>query len=158
MTLKVIHRLQAFSSAIRRTFVQVKVIAQGQGHSIHLCSILPDFNWQRTRAVPQRQLGFLSNFYRASCAQHDIPTLPPSVRPSAVRPPSVNPRFHHRVPTLEWFHWFHFGQAWNTVDRYQQLLTIRARCRRRLAGTINNRRSSSRPQPPAHCYKGQGRN
>jgi len=25
----------------------------------HLCSILPDFNWQRARVVPQRQLGFL---------------------------------------------------------------------------------------------------
>ena len=25
----------------------------------HLCSILPVFNWQRARAVPQRQLGFL---------------------------------------------------------------------------------------------------
>ena len=31
----------------------------------HLCSILPDFNWQRARAVPQRQLGFL---YRSSYA------------------------------------------------------------------------------------------
>ena len=41
--LEVIPRLQVFSSAIRRTF----------------CSILPDFNWQRARAVPQRQLGFL---------------------------------------------------------------------------------------------------
>ena len=27
----------------------------------HLCSILPDFNWPRARAVPQRQLGFLSS-------------------------------------------------------------------------------------------------
>ena len=27
----------------------------------HLCSILPDFNWQRDRASPQRQLGFLSS-------------------------------------------------------------------------------------------------
>ena len=26
---------------------------------VHLCSILPDFNWQRARAVPQRQLDFL---------------------------------------------------------------------------------------------------
>ena len=26
----------------------------------HLCSIWPDFNWHRARAVPQRQLGFLS--------------------------------------------------------------------------------------------------
>ena len=25
----------------------------------HLCSILPDFNWQCARVVPQRQLGFL---------------------------------------------------------------------------------------------------
>jgi len=25
----------------------------------HLCSILPDFNWHRVRAVPLRQLGFL---------------------------------------------------------------------------------------------------
>ena len=25
----------------------------------HLCSILPDFNWQHARVVPQRQLGFL---------------------------------------------------------------------------------------------------
>ena len=25
----------------------------------HLCSILPDFNWQHARAVSQRQLGFL---------------------------------------------------------------------------------------------------
>ena len=25
----------------------------------HLCSILPDFNWQHARAVPQQQLGFL---------------------------------------------------------------------------------------------------
>ena len=53
MTLKVIPRLQAFSSAIRRTF----------------CSILPDFNRQRARAVPQRQLGFL---YRASYALRGI--------------------------------------------------------------------------------------
>jgi len=43
MTLKVIPRLQAFSSAIRRTFVQN----------------LPDVKWQRARAVPRRQLGFL---------------------------------------------------------------------------------------------------
>ena len=26
----------------------------------HFNSILPDFNWQHARAVPQRQLGFLS--------------------------------------------------------------------------------------------------
>ena len=43
MTLKVILQLQAFSSAIRRTF----------------CSILPDLNRQRARAIPKRQLGFL---------------------------------------------------------------------------------------------------
>ena len=28
----------------------------------HLCSILPDFNWQRARVVSQRQLGFLYLF------------------------------------------------------------------------------------------------
>ena len=46
MTLKVIPLLQAFSSAILRTFVP---------------DFLPDFNWQHACAVPQRQLGFLSS-------------------------------------------------------------------------------------------------
>ena len=46
---------------------------------------------------------------------HAIVTPAPSVRPAS---------FCHPLPTLERFHWFHFGQAWKTVvDRHQQLLT-----------------------------------
>ena len=33
----------------------------------HVCSILSDFNWQRARAVPQRQLGFLYQHSSISC-------------------------------------------------------------------------------------------
>ena len=58
LTLKVIHQLQAFSSAILK----------------HLCSILSDFNWQHARAVPQQQLGFL--FFYPQCistAAHQAP-------------------------------------------------------------------------------------
>ena len=32
-----------------------------------LCSILPDFNWQCARAVPERQLGFLSSSVKLHC-------------------------------------------------------------------------------------------
>ena len=50
MTSKGIRRLQAFSSAIRRTFVQ----------------LFTRFNWQHACAVPPRQLGFLLFFVTPS--------------------------------------------------------------------------------------------
>jgi len=53
MTLKVILLLQAFSSAIRRTFVQY----------------FTRFELTARRAVPQRQLGFLSDQMRR-CLRH----------------------------------------------------------------------------------------
>ena len=56
MTSKGIRRLQAFSSAIRWTFVP------------HFTR----FKWQRARAVPQRQLGFLSCFRPWSWLRHII--------------------------------------------------------------------------------------
>ena len=37
----------------------------------HLCSILPDFNWQRARAVPQLQLGFLPIFVQFCWNKYD---------------------------------------------------------------------------------------
>ena len=36
----------------------------------YLCSILPDFNWQRVRAVLQRQLGFLLNVLKCRFVRH----------------------------------------------------------------------------------------
>ena len=38
----------------------------------HLCSILPDFNSQRTRAVPQRQLGFLYLLGERMCIKFEV--------------------------------------------------------------------------------------